>query len=43
MKGERRRGGIYRIWVCEVLQLNKGKGVFVKWGDLTFLLPHGRL
>ena len=37
MKGERRRGGIYRIWVCEVMQINKGEGVFVKWGDLMSL------
>ena len=32
MKRERKRGGIYRIWVCEVMQINKGEGVFAKLG-----------
>ena len=34
MKRERRRGGIYRIWIVKVMQINKGEGVFVKLGEL---------
>ena len=34
MKGERRRWGIYRIWIVKVMQLNKREGVFVKLGEL---------
>ena len=29
MKGERRRGGIYRSWIVKVMQINKGEGVFL--------------
>ena len=38
MKRERKRGGIYRIWIVKVMQLNKGEGFFVKWeGEVTLL------
>ena len=38
MKRERRRGGIYRIWIVKVMQINKGEGVFANWGDKGSLL-----
>ena len=38
MKRERRRGGIYRIRIVKVMQINKGEGVCVKWeGEVTLL------
>ena len=30
MKRERRRRGIYRIWIEKVMQINKREGVFAK-------------
>ena len=34
MKRERRRGGIYKGWIWEVMQIKKGKGVFCKMGEI---------
>jgi len=43
MKGERRRGGIYRSWIVKVMQINKGEGFFVKLGVRYLSWPLGRL
>ena len=38
MKGERRRGGIYRSWIVKGCQKCKREGVFVKWeGEVTLM------
>ena len=35
--------GIYRSWIMKVMQINKGKGVFVKLGVMYLSWPLGRL